>query len=230
MLVRLRNTFARELGAELPAATVFTASDIRGLARVLGEVLPERDTVAQAVERRPEVTVEVPESEPRPVTRDVVRLLRSAQPGMPDAAHAVGLAVRLTTPTTREALTDILTRLAGRHAALRTAIVSGAGGSGRQLRVDREPVRPLLRWTDVAAEGESDAADRLRRLLEPRFDLENTPLWRFELLDAGARGQILAFGAHHAICSRSCSWRGNSTPNCPAPSSATPSPTGTSTS
>ncbi|MCX4459084.1 SDR family NAD(P)-dependent oxidoreductase [Streptomyces sp. NBC_01728] len=200
MLVRLRNTFARELGAELPAATVFAASDIRGLARALGEVLPERDTVAQAVERRPEATVEVPESEPRPVTRDVVRLLRSAQPGMPDAAHAVGLAVRLTTPTTREALTDILTRLAGRHAALRTAIVSGAGGgSGRQLRVDREPARPLLRWTDVAAEGEPDAADRLRRLLEPRFDLENPPLWRFELLDAGARGQVLAFGAHHAV-------------------------------
>ncbi|MCZ1004534.1 hypothetical protein O1M63_52145 [Streptomyces mirabilis] len=51
----------------------------------------------------------MPESELRPATRDVLRLLRSARPGMPDAAHAVGLALRLTTPTTREALTDILT-------------------------------------------------------------------------------------------------------------------------
>lgn len=97
MLVRLRNAFARELGAELPAATVFSASDIRGLARALGEVLPERDTAAQAGERRPEArrpeaAVEVPESELRPATRDVLRLLRSARPGMPDAAHAVGLA------------------------------------------------------------------------------------------------------------------------------------------
>ncbi|MFF3577201.1 SDR family NAD(P)-dependent oxidoreductase [Streptomyces mirabilis] len=205
MLVRLRNAFARELGAELPAATVFSASDIRGLARALGEVLPERDTVAQAGERRPEarqpeVAVEVPESELRPATRDVVRLLRSARPGMPDAAHAVGLALRLTTPTTRAALTDILTRLAGRHAALRTAIVTGAAGEhARLLRVDRELARPVLRWTDVPGNDELDAADRLRRLLEPPFDLANPPLWRFELLDAGARGQVLTFGAHHAV-------------------------------
>ncbi|MGW1753614.1 SDR family NAD(P)-dependent oxidoreductase [Streptomyces mirabilis] len=205
MLVRLRNAFARELGAELPAATVFSASDIRGLARALGEVLPERDTVARAGERRPEarrpeVAVEVPESELRPATRDVVRLLRSARPGMPDAAHAVGLALRLTTATTREALTDILTRLAGRHAALRTAIVTGAAGEhARLLRVDRELARPVLRWTDVPGDDELDAADRLRRLLEPPFDLANPPLWRFELLDAGARGQVLTFGAHHAV-------------------------------
>ncbi|SFE35912.1 type I polyketide synthase [Streptomyces mirabilis] len=205
MLVRLRNAFARELGAELPAATVFSASDIRGLARALGEMLPERDTVAQAGERRPEArrpeaAVEVPESALRPATRDVVRLLRSARPGMPDAAHAVGLALRLTTCTTRAALADILTRLAGRHAALRTAIVTGSAGEhARLLRVDRELARPVLRWTEVSGDDELDAADRLRRLLEPPFDLASPPLWRFELLDAGARGQVLAFGAHHAV-------------------------------
>ncbi|MFD4545073.1 SDR family NAD(P)-dependent oxidoreductase [Streptomyces sp. NPDC058466] len=201
MLVRLRNTFARELGAELPAADVFSASDIRGLALALGGALPERLAVVEGAERderQAEVTTEVPESEVRPATRDVVRLLRSAQPGMPDAAHAVGLALRLTTPTTHETLTDILGRLARRHAALRTAIVNGEGG-GRQLRVDREAARPLLRWTDADAEAELDAADHLRRLLEPAFDLTQAPLWRFELLDAGARGQTLAFGAHHAV-------------------------------
>ncbi|MGW3818685.1 SDR family NAD(P)-dependent oxidoreductase [Streptomyces sp. NPDC005046] len=197
MLVRLRNAFTRELGAELPAGAVFSASDIRGLARALGEVLPERDTRARREEPQPEVTSEVPESELRPATRDVVRLLRSAQPGMPDAAHAVGLAVRLTAPTTREALTDIVTRLAGRHAALRTAM-TGGGGRGRQLRVERELTEPLLRWTDVPADAVLDD-DRLSRLLEPPFDLARAPLWRFELLDAGARGQILVFGAHHAV-------------------------------
>ncbi|WP_107065699.1 type I polyketide synthase [Streptomyces aureus] len=198
MLVRLRNAFIRELGAELPATAVFAASDIRSLARALGEVLPERATGTRGLEDRHESTDEVPESELRPATRDVVRLLRSAQPGMPDAAHAVGLAVRLTAPTTREALADIVTRLAGRHAALRTAVTAG-GGQGRQLRVEREPAGPLLRWTDVPADVALDADDRLSRLLEPPFDLEQAPLWRFELLDAGRRGQILVFGAHHAV-------------------------------
>jgi len=198
MLVRLRNTFARELRAELPAAAVFSASDIRGLAQALGEALPEQVTVAR--EQSAGLPPEVPESELRPATRDVVRLLRSAQPGMPDAAHAVGLAVRLTTPTTRETLTDILTRLASRHAALRTTIVDGTG-HGRQLRVGRELPPPVLRWTAVPADADADldAADRLRRLLEPPFDLAKPPLWRFELLDADARGQILVFGAHHAV-------------------------------
>ncbi len=193
MLVRLRNAFARELGAELPAAAVFSATDIRGLSHVLATALPDGDRK----EHQAEAIAEVPESALRPATRDVVRLLRSARPGMPDAAHTVGLAVRLTTPTRREALTGILDRLTARHAALRTAIVTGAEG-GRQLLVERELERPVLRWTTVT-DGPLDAADRLRRLLEPPFDLTTPPLWRFELLDAGALGQTLVFGAHHAV-------------------------------
>ncbi|MFF4575097.1 SDR family NAD(P)-dependent oxidoreductase [Streptomyces sp. NPDC001410] len=199
MLVRLRNAFARELGVELPAADVFSAADVRGLARTLGEALPERaapaERAASAEEANSSPAQDVPETELRPATRDVVRLLRSAQPDMPDAAHGVGLAVRLRTPTTEEALSGILDRLAARHAALRTAVVTG-DESGRQLRVDRRPPTPLLRWTEAT---EVDAAERLRLLLEPPFDLAVPPLWRFELADGGPQGQILVFGAHHAV-------------------------------
>ncbi|MCC5473836.1 type I polyketide synthase [Streptomyces barringtoniae] len=194
MLVRLRNAFVRELGVELPAADVFAASDSRGLAQALAERLPERSTVAR--QDSGDLAGEVPQTELRPAPRDVVRLLRSARPGMPDAAHGIGLAVRLTAPTTRETLTGILNRLVARHAALRTAIVTGEEGV-RQLRVDREPAQPVLRWTTV--EGPLDGAERLRTLLEPPFDLATTPLWRFELVDGGAHGQILVFGAHHAV-------------------------------
>ncbi|MFE7274066.1 SDR family NAD(P)-dependent oxidoreductase [Streptomyces sp. NPDC057623] len=195
MLVRLRNAFARELGVELPAATVFSAADIRGLAQALSTALPARDTTAPD---EPQHVAEVPATELHPVTRDVVRLLRSARPGMPDAAHAVGLAVRLTTPTTRETLTGILTRLTARHAALRTAVVTATEG-GRRLRVERELPEPPLRWTVVPDDTAFAAADRLRELLEAPFDLAAAPLWRFELLDRGERGQILVYGAHHAV-------------------------------
>ncbi|MEU9479487.1 SDR family NAD(P)-dependent oxidoreductase [Streptomyces sp. NPDC048191] len=194
MLVRLRNAFVRELGVELPAADVFAASDIRGLAQALAEGLPERGAVLR--QDPGDLAGEVPQTELRPATRDVVRLLRSARPGMPGAAHGIGLALRLTAPTTPETLTGILTRLVARHAALRTAIVTGEEGV-RQLRVDREPAEPVLRCT--AVEGPLDGAERLRALLEPPFDLATTPLWRFELVDGGAHGQILVFGAHHAV-------------------------------
>ncbi|MGY5046318.1 SDR family NAD(P)-dependent oxidoreductase [Streptomyces sp. 900105755] len=194
MLVRLRNAFVRELGVDPSAADVFAASDIRGLARALAEGLPERGAVARQDSGDP--AREVPETELRPATRDVVRLLRSARPGMPDAAHGIGLAVRLIAPTTPETLTGILTRLVARHAALRTAIITGEDGV-RQLRVDREPAEPVLRCT--AVEGPLDGAERLRALMEPPFDLATTPLWRFELVDGGTHGQILVFGAHHAV-------------------------------
>ncbi|MFI9804830.1 SDR family NAD(P)-dependent oxidoreductase [Streptomyces sp. NPDC052301] len=194
MLVRLRNAFLRELGVELPAADVFAASDIHGLAQALAEGLPEKGAVTRQDSGDP--AGEVPETELRPATRDAVRLLRSARSDMPDAAHGIGLAVRLTEPTTAETLTGILTRLVARHAALRTAIVTGAEGV-RQLRVDREPAQPVLRWT--AVEGPVDAAERLRALLEPPFDLAAPPLWRFELVDGGPHGQTLVFGAHHAV-------------------------------
>ncbi|MFD8498154.1 SDR family NAD(P)-dependent oxidoreductase [Amycolatopsis sp. NPDC059657] len=191
MVVRLRNSFVRDLGVELPAAEVFEADDISALARTLARALPSQAVRVEAAV----VATEVPDPDVRPATRDVVRLLRSAQPGMPTAAHGVGLAVRLTTPTTRDELHAILAKLGARHAALRTGIVPADAG-GWELRVDRK-VADLLYWT-VAA-GDLDPAERLRTLLEPPFDLAQPSLWRFELVDGGAQGQILVFGAHHAV-------------------------------
>ncbi|MEU6547769.1 SDR family NAD(P)-dependent oxidoreductase [Streptomyces sp. NPDC046859] len=195
MLVRLRNAFARDLGVELPAATVFSASDLRGLAEALRTALPERTATARD---EADGTAEVPAEERLPATRDVVRLLRSAPPGMPEAAHAVGLAVRLTAPVTRATLTGVVDRLVARHAALRTAVTDPDGG-GRVLRVRRDLAATPLRWTVVPDDTEPDAEGGLRALLEPPFDLATAPLWRFELLDGGERGQILVYGAHHAV-------------------------------
>ncbi|MGW4699290.1 HAD-IIIC family phosphatase [Streptomyces sp. NPDC004285] len=206
MLVRLRNAFVRELGVELAASAVFSAADLRGLAGELRDALVARSGAAEPGPSEPAPEpVPAPDSGTgapayalRPATRDVVRLLRSARPGVPGAAHAVGLAVRLTVPTTRRRLTDILARLAGRHAALRTAIVTDAGQE-RRLRVEQDPAVPLLRWSDLGEGAEVDVDQRLRELLEPPFDLAAAPLWRFELLDRGARGSTLLFGAHHGV-------------------------------
>ncbi|MGO4430595.1 hypothetical protein AB4Z54_70480, partial [Streptomyces sp. MCAF7] len=65
----------------------------------------------------------------------------------------------------------------------------------------REPAGPLLRWTEFGggADEDGEVDGRLRELLEPPFDLAAAPLWRFELLNGGDRGQVLVFGAHHAV-------------------------------
>ncbi|MGW6258997.1 SDR family NAD(P)-dependent oxidoreductase [Streptomyces sp. NPDC055085] len=193
MLVRLRNAFATELGISLPVTDLYSAPDIRSLAGILAENLIDHSTATGPAEDK--TAEQVPGIELWPATRDVLRLLRSTQPNMPQAAHAVGLALRLGTPVTKEWLCDILDRLSARHAALRTAIVTGAGGT-RQLRVDCKPSTPLLLWTK---EPRPDATERLQLLLEQPFDFTESPLWRFELVDGGSEGQVLVFGAHHVV-------------------------------
>ena len=60
----------------------------------------------------------------------------------PSPAHHIGLAVRLLTPTTRERLTEIITALADRHAALRTAIVPDADDANARQRLAVPRRRP----------------------------------------------------------------------------------------
>ncbi len=131
-----------------------------------------------------------------PATRDVIRLLRTEQLGTPGVAHNIGSAVRLVTPVSRERLTGLLGNLAARHAALRTAIVADPE-HGVQLEVGRSLPGTLLRWSPVD-EG-TDPDQRLRELLEPPFELALAPLWRFELLEYPSGGQVLLYGAHHAV-------------------------------
>ncbi|MEU9948220.1 HAD-IIIC family phosphatase [Streptomyces sp. NPDC047939] len=199
MIVRLRNTLSREAGVELAASAMFSAADSHALAKELYAALAGRATSPESAGRTEAGDDQaVPEAELKPATRDVVRLLRAAQHGTPSAAHSIGLAFRLTGPTTRRQLAGILARLAGRHAALRTGIVNGPG-SERQLRVERAPDRPLLRWSDQAPDEEWEAGDRLSELLAPPFDLTAAPLWRFELIDRAGVEQTLLIGAHHAV-------------------------------
>ena len=196
MLVNLSNAITRDFGVTLPPSTLFSA-DVGGLvaavlaALAAGETVPARDPAAADSES------EVPDVVRLPATRDVMRLIRSEQQGTPPAAHTLGMALRLRVPVGRQRLLDILTGLAGRHAALRTAIVPSAA-HGQELEVRRSPAGPLLRWTNAGDE-DVDAGRKLSELMAPPFDLTTSPLWRFELIESGSGGQTLVFGAHHSV-------------------------------
>lgn len=142
--------------------------------------------------------VEVPATCQYPATRDVMRLLRTAQQGIPSSAHTVAMAIRLGRNTTRVELENVLAGLAERHASLRTAFVPDTEHR-TVLEVHRYPAAPLLRWTLVDDCTLPVVRAKLRALLEPSFDLTTTPLWRFELLQSEAGDQVLIYGAHHAV-------------------------------
>ncbi|MFF7591315.1 HAD-IIIC family phosphatase, partial [Kitasatospora purpeofusca] len=193
MAMQIRGLVESDFGQTLPVASMFNGASVESIADRLmagaGEAGPA-GAEGTAADR------EAPELVRHPATRDVVRLLRAEQQGTPGVTHHIGLAVRLSAPTTPERLAAAVAALAGRHAALRTAIVPDAE-HGQQLEVRRVVPEGLLRWSAVAEDTGVD--DRLRELMEPPFDLATASLWRFELLARPSGEQVLVFGAHHAV-------------------------------
>ncbi|MFI7318641.1 HAD-IIIC family phosphatase [Streptomyces venezuelae] len=199
MAMQIRSLIEADFGQSLPIASLFNGASVDSVADQLiagaeGAVeAPAEGTVATDPAEDAEIVHDVVR---HPATRDVVRLLRAEQHGTPGVTHHIGLAVRLTAPTTPERLAEVVASLAARHAALRTAIVQDADGV-QQLEVRRTLDGDLVRWSDVAED--TDVDERLCALMEPPFDLATAPLWRFELLARPSGEQVLVFGAHHAV-------------------------------
>ncbi|MEV0064163.1 HAD-IIIC family phosphatase [Nocardia sp. NPDC050718] len=192
MAVELRNKVREHTGIAVPLGTILAEQSLTDLAGYLVDEIGRRagdDTAA--------VVVEVPEVEVLPVTRDMMRLLRTEQLGIPSAAQTGGVAVRVPVPVTRTQLSAAVARLARRHAALRTTI-RPSEVHGRELAIFRDAEVPVG-WRTLDRLDDSVVERHFRALMTPPFDPATGPLWRFELLDAGAAGQVLVFGAHHGM-------------------------------
>ncbi|APE34969.1 hypothetical protein BOX37_14570 [Nocardia mangyaensis] len=192
MAVELRNKVRAHTGIAVPLGTILAEQNLTDLAAYLVEEVVRQDSRSAET-----AAVEVPEVEVLPVTRDMMRLLRTEQLGIPSAAQTGGVAVRLRTRVTRAELEQAVARSARRHAAMRTA-VRASDANGRQLEIYREAAlsigwRSLDHLDDVVVEA------RFRDLMAPAFDVATGPLWRFELLDAESTDQVLLVGAHHAM-------------------------------
>ncbi|WP_159394114.1 SDR family NAD(P)-dependent oxidoreductase, partial [Streptomyces sp. NRRL S-495] len=193
MAMQIRGLIESDFGQTLPVASMFNGASVESIA---DRLMAGAGEAGQAGAEAPAEDREAPELVRHPATRDVVRLLRAEQQGTPGVTHHIGLAVRLSAPTTPERLAGAVAALAGRHAALRTAIVPHAE-DGQQLEVRRGVPDGLLRWS--AVDEDTSVDDRLRELMEPPFDLATASLWRFELLARPSGEQVLVFGAHHAV-------------------------------
>ncbi|WP_405493168.1 HAD-IIIC family phosphatase [Nocardia sp. NBC_00511] len=192
MAIELRNKVREHTGVAVPLGTILAEQNLTDLAGFLvAEVLRQPGTGAA------DTVAEVPEVEVLPVTRDMMRLLRTEQLGIPSAAQTGGVAVRLSAPVSRELLQRAVIRLAHRHAALRTTIHPSAE-HGRQLEVRRTPGE-LAVWREVDRVDDVVVQRHFRELMAKPFDLETGPLWRFELLSSESDAPVLLFGAHHSM-------------------------------
>ncbi|WP_051179888.1 type I polyketide synthase [Nocardia concava] len=192
MAIELRNKVREHTGISVSLGVILAEQNLTDLANhLVAEVLQQGDSRAGEEE-----STSVPEVEVLPVTRDMMRLLRTEQLGIPSAAQTGGVAVRLPARITHSQLSEALTRLARRHAALRTTIRPGE--HGRQLEIHREP-RELASWRQLDRLDDVVVRECFRELMARPFDLETGPLWRFELLDAESADPVLLFGAHHSM-------------------------------
>ncbi|MEV0762662.1 HAD-IIIC family phosphatase [Nocardia sp. NPDC050435] len=193
MAIELRNKVREHTGISVPLGTILAEQNLADLADYLvAEVL--RQNESGAADPAPAA---VPEVEVLPVTRDMMRLLRTEQLGIPSAAQTGGVAVRLPARVTAAELDAALARLAARHAALRTTI-RPSPEHGRRLEIQREP-GVLGAWRHLDRLDDTVVRERFQELMAHPFDLETGPLWRFELLDAESADQVLLFGAHHSM-------------------------------
>ncbi|WP_433567122.1 HAD-IIIC family phosphatase [Nocardia sp. CA-151230] len=193
MAIELRNKVREHTGISVPLGTILADQNLTALA----DYLASQASTQNRTDGTDAETTEVPEVEVLPVTRDMMRLLRTEQLGIPSAAQTGGVAVRLPAPVTRERLAEALTRLAHRHAALR-ATIRPSEEHGRQLEIHRESGE-LARWHHLEHLDDAVIGERFRELMARPFDLTIGPLWRFELLTAETADPVLLFGAHHSM-------------------------------
>ncbi|MBF6240918.1 HAD-IIIC family phosphatase [Nocardia otitidiscaviarum] len=202
MAIELRNKVRDHTGVSVPLGTILAERTLTDLADHLVDEITRTtagsDIAASDPTGNPDADQPaIPEVEVLPVTRDMMRLLRTEQLGIPSAAQTGGVAVRLPALVTPERLEQAVARLARRHAALRTAIRPGEE-YGRRLEIHREPGQ-LTGWRALDRLDDTVIAAAFRELMARPFDLEAGPLWRFELLTAESARPVLLFGAHHAM-------------------------------
>ncbi|MGX2992840.1 HAD-IIIC family phosphatase [Streptomyces sp. JNUCC 64] len=195
--MRARALVETDLGVNLPVARLLNGANLDDLADQVLAAAP-RPAGEETGKHRTEPPTTDHDGAPvaRPATRDVLRLLRAEQQGVPGVTHHIGYAIGLDAPTTPGELAGVLRAVAARHAALRTTIVPDPE-HGARLRIQPDPPAGLLRWSTV--DTGVDVQGRLLDLLASPFDLAEGPLWRFELLAGADGGQTLVYGAHHAV-------------------------------
>ncbi|WP_052350937.1 non-ribosomal peptide synthetase [Myxococcus stipitatus] len=182
LISRIRRTFA----VDLPLTPSFAARTVVELARDI----TERTHAPVSSDSEP---TRLPDDVPRGVSASQERMwfIHQLQPGLRAYLHPE--TVELRGPLDVAALEDSLQRLLQRHAALRTLVVSREGQpvprlhpvAERVLHVEETP--GTLPWA------------RLREEAQRLFDLEQGPLYRFQLFRITPEHHVLQLVMHHLV-------------------------------
>ncbi|MFL6284933.1 MAG: amino acid adenylation domain-containing protein [Pyrinomonadaceae bacterium] len=197
-VVELAHGIESGLGVTLPFTALMQGLSISGIAaRVISE---EARTIASRAAAPSTLSVQTPS----PTRAQASSELSHGQAALwflhrlaPDnAAYNVVGAARVRGSVDVDALRKALQTLIERHPQLRSSFRSRGGGP---VRVVEEGAEVAFRVEEMSGADDEELRRRVAEEARRPFDLENGPVFRAVLFDAGAGGRLLIITAHHIV-------------------------------
>ena len=191
LATRVMSRVRAAFGVEVPLAALFDRPTVAGLA----EVVDELGAVADGAP--PIVPVDRDRVLPLSFAQQRLWFLAQLEPG--SVEYNAPMPVRLSGEVDVAALRAALSALVERHEVLRTRLVAGDDGEGRQV-IDPPPDFPLPVVDVSAADDPATAGEEwlAADALVP-FDLAAGPLFRATLVRVGPEDHILHLAMHHVV-------------------------------
>jgi len=194
MAIELKNNVERQLGANIPIATLLQGPSINDLSSKILEQLEDSSPQAPQVKTAPKSKkqteiIEAPLSHGQ-------RAMYFQHTMNPESIFNLAYAVRIRSEFDKELLRESFQALVERHPALRTTFHLKNGEPIQRIHPDM-PV--FFVEEDVRNLSEEQLRERLQEEVGSHFDLENGPLMRIFLFQRGERDHILLFVMHHIV-------------------------------
>ncbi|HEY0512846.1 MAG TPA: amino acid adenylation domain-containing protein, partial [Thermoanaerobaculia bacterium] len=203
------NRLQKELGASVPAVTIFDAPTIARLAAHLGAEYPEavarrwdREAAAgdparswTAIERRA-----IEPGRPQPLSFAQERLWFLEQLDPSKSTYNVPNVLRLAGPLDAALLARVLGEVVRRHAALRTTFGTVEGRPAQIVSAHFDLAFEICDLTTLPAEERAvEARRQVARGVDHPFDLARGPLLRTLLLRLGSEEHVAVLTMHHIV-------------------------------
>jgi amino acid adenylation domain-containing protein len=187
--VELAHRVETDLGVPLPVARLLEGASLRELAAELLEAGP-----LGLSGFRSGLTATHPELGEHPASYGQRAFWFLERLAPESAALHVAAAARVRGDLDQEALRRAFSRLADRHAALRTTLATPGGEPVQVVHARMEPD-----WAVETVAGETELEELLTREAHRPFDLERGPLLRARLVRGPEGGRALLIAMHHSV-------------------------------
>ncbi|MEM8862883.1 MAG: condensation domain-containing protein, partial [Chloroflexota bacterium] len=179
-----------ELGIELPVYQLFAHSTVRQLAEIVRTKQVQIEQKIEAIER----------NQPLPLSYGEERLWFIHQLETDSAQYTTSRGFRIRGDVDADVLAESLELLSQRQEALRTTFKVMDGKPYRLISAEKQYSFQLtdVRSHDVQTR-EAKVREHMKQVGRTRFDLENGPLFRFQLIQLKDEEFVFIFSAHHIV-------------------------------